>query len=245
MRSGASSVMFPGFASEYYKLDDDERRQLIDWLSAELLTASIVRRRAGGHSTFRRMTRYEYNYALQDLLGLPWDFAKDLPPEAHSEEGFENSSDRLHLSVSQFETFHRIAHSALSRATVKDDKPPTRYWGFAMQDAAEREWAKQDNEIKKLKEELKDDPEKLATELERIESGFRAPPHAAHYKELSSGRIAKAEWQYYGARYAFAPQDQPPALPDDYDCVAILPSGSGSRLIVELAISYPMKGPCG
>jgi hypothetical protein len=224
------------------ELNDDERQRLVDWLSAEMLTASLVRRQSGGHSTFRRMTRYEYNYALQDLLGLPWEFAKDLPPEAHSDEGFENNSDRLHLSVSQFETFHRIAHSALERATVTGDKPPTRYWGIAMKDAAGREFAKQDNEIKKLKEELKDDPEKLAAELERIENGFRAAPRGAHYKELSRGRTAKAEWQYYGAQYAFAPQGQPSTLPDDYDCVAILPHGSGSRLIVELGNQLPDEG---
>ncbi|TVP94374.1 MAG: DUF1592 domain-containing protein [Planctomycetaceae bacterium] len=223
-------------------MKDDDRQQLIDWLSAELLSASMARRRAGGHSAFRRMTRYEYNYALQDLLGLSWDFAKDLPPEAHSEEGFENSSDRLHLSVSQFETYHRIARSALDRATVKGDRPPTRYWGIAMKDAAEREWPKQDQQIKQRKEELKDDPQKLTAELEKLENSFRVPPHAAHYKELSSGRTAKAEWQYYGARYAFAPQDQPVALPDDYDCVAILPSGLGSRLIVELGNQLPDEG---
>ena len=34
------------------------------------------------------MTRYEYKYAMQDLLGLPHDFSRDLPPETSSEEGF-------------------------------------------------------------------------------------------------------------------------------------------------------------
>lgn len=223
-------------------LEDDQRQQLVDWLSAELLTASIVRRRAGGHSAFRRMTRYEYNYALQDLLGLPWDFAKDLPPEAHSDDGFENSSDQLRLSVSQFETFHRIAHSALTRATVTGDRPPTRYWTIAMKDAARREWEKQDKQIEQRKEELKDDPEKLAEELEKLANSFRAPPRSAHYKERSSGRTAKAEWQYYGARYAFAPSDQPVAPPEDNDCVAILPDGAGSRLIFELGNQLPDEG---
>src|SRR6056297_2664087 len=150
-------------------LNDEDRQRLVDWLSAELQTASVVRRRSGGHSAFRRMTRYEYNFALQDLLGLPWDFASDLPPEAHSEEGFQNSSELLHLSVSQFETYHRIARNALRRATAIGDKPPTRYWGIAMKDAAEREWPKQDQQIEKLEQDLKDDPEKLATELAKLD----------------------------------------------------------------------------
>ena len=57
---------------------------------------------------FRRLTNYEYNYALQDLLGVV-DFSKDLPPEAQSEDGFVNRSDLLYISVNQFEMYHRIA----------------------------------------------------------------------------------------------------------------------------------------
>lgn len=231
--------MPPPDASE---LTDGQRRQLVDWLSEELHSASIVRRRSGEHSTFRRLTRYEYNYALQDLLGLPYDFAKDLPPEAHSEEGFENSSNLLHLSVSQFETYHRIARDALDRATVKGDAPPTRYWNIAMRQAAEREWSKQDKQIKKLKGELKDQPEKLAIELKQLRSGFQERPRGAFYKDLTSGRVAEAQWRYNGARYAFAPQDKPEALPTEYDCVAVLPNHSRSRLIVELGNQLPDEG---
>ncbi len=228
--------------TDYGDLDDEERRQLVDWLSGELQAASITRQRSGDHSAFRRMTRYEYNYALQDLLGLPWDFAKDLPPEAQSEEGFENNSHLLHLSVSQFETYHRIARRALDRATVTEDKPPTLYWGVAMKDAAAREWSKQEKQIQQLNKELKDDPEKLAAELEKLQGSFREAPRSAYYKELSTDRKAKVEWDYRGARYAFTPADQPVAFPNDYDCVAILPSGGRSRLIVELGNQLPDEG---
>lgn len=223
-------------------LDDQERQQLVDWLSTELQSASIVRRRSGGHSAFRRMTRYEYNYALQDLLGLPWNFANDLPPEAHSEAGFQNSSDLLHLSVSQFETYRRIARSALRRATVTGDKPTTRYWDITMKDAAEREWSKQDKQVNKLKKELKDEPDKLTAELTQLQKGFRVPRGAAYYKDLSADRTAKAEWDYHGARFAFAPNEQPVEIPGDYDCVAILPNGRNSRFIVELGNQLPDEG---
>ena len=87
------------------ELTDDDRVKLIEWLSNEIHVASVVRRSTGEHSSFRRMTRYEYNYALQDILGLPWNFAKDLPPEANSEDGFQNSSELLHMSVMQLETY--------------------------------------------------------------------------------------------------------------------------------------------
>lgn len=227
---------------DYGELGADQRQQLVDWLSSELHAASITRRKSGAHSAFRRMTRYEYNYALQDLLGLPFDFAIDLPPEAQSEEGFENGADLLHLSVSQFETYYRIAHRAIERATAASVQPPTRYWGVAMEAAAEREWKQQDKQIADLEQELANDPEKLTAELEKLRKRFREPPRGAYYKNLIDGRTAEAEWNYHGARYAFSPQDQPVALPEDYECVAILPSGSRSKLIVELGNQLPDEG---
>lgn len=223
-------------------LDDDARKQLVDWLAGELHAASVVRRQSAARSGFRRLTRYEYNYALQDLLGLPWDFAKDLPPEARSEGGFANNSKLLHLSASQLETYHRLARNGLQRATLSGDKPPTRYWNIAMKDAAAREWAKQDSQVKELQEKLQDDPEKLTAELQQLQQSFLEPPPGAYYRDLNSRRTAKAEWQYPGARYAFAPADQPAALPDDYDCVAVLPNGSGQRFIVELGNQLPDEG---
>lgn len=223
-------------------LEEADRLRMIDWLASELQTASSIRRTSGVHSAFRRMTRYEYNYALQDLLGLPWDFAKDLPPESHSADGFQNSSELLHLTVSQFETYHRIARSALERATVSGERPPTRYWGIAMKDAADREWPKQDEQLEKAKKEFKDDPEKLKAELDRLEESFRQPHRAAYYQELSSGRTAPAKWEYYGAKYAFAPTDEQLDLPDTSDCVAILPAGRQQQLVVELGNQLPDEG---
>ncbi|TWT94956.1 DUF1592 domain-containing protein [Neorhodopirellula pilleata] len=228
-------------------LADEERQELVDWLSAELHTASIVRRRTAGRSSFRRMTRYEHNYALQDLLGLPWDFAGDLPPEAHSADGFQNSSELLHLSVSQFETYHRIARKALRRAIVIGDRPETLHWNIPIRDAAQREWDKQDKQISKLEKELKDDPTKLAIELEKLRNSFTSPRNSAYYHDRSTDRTAKAEWDYPGARYAFAPTekaatDQATSFPDVDDCVAILPNGRGPRLIIELGNRLPDEG---
>ena len=66
----SKSEMPPKDATDY-ALADADRGRIVDWLSGELNTASLVRRNSGQHSSFRRLTNYEYNYALQDLLGLP------------------------------------------------------------------------------------------------------------------------------------------------------------------------------
>ncbi|MFM7921427.1 MAG: DUF1587 domain-containing protein, partial [Planctomycetaceae bacterium] len=96
-----------------------ERTQIVEWLSGELLSASQLQRSQAGQSAFRRMTRYEINYALQDLLGLPWDFAKDLPPEPVSKDGFQNSAELLQMSVSQLEAAREVFRGALRRAVVR------------------------------------------------------------------------------------------------------------------------------
>jgi len=225
-----------------YEMGDDERRQIVNWLSAELEAASVLRRQSGSQSAFRRLTRYEYNYALQDLLGLPWNFAKDLPPEPHSEEGFENDSELLHLSVSQFETYHRLARQALDRATVIGDRPQTIYWGIDMKTAARQDWKKYQEQVDKTKKQFADDPDKLEQELTKLEQASHQPHSMAYFKQRSTGRTAKAQWKYGGARYAIAPTDTKPEFPGDSDFVAILPATRHQKLVLELGNRLPDEG---
>lgn len=227
---------------ESSELTEAERKQIVNWLSDELHTASLFRKQSGSRSAFRRMTRYEFNYALQDLLGLPWDFAKDLPPEPHTEEGFENSAELLHLSTSQFETYHRHAREALTRAIVTGKRPQTVRWSISMQQAAEREWPKQKQQLNKARKELAEEPEKLNAEIAKLEESFRKSHRTAYYKQLSTGRTALATWRYNGAKYAFAPTQQTPVMPKDYDCVAVLPAGLRQNLVVELGNQLPDEG---
>jgi len=110
------------------QLLDVERAKIIQWLSQEVQFASKVRRGENTHSSFRRMTRYEYSYAIQDLLGLPHDFGSDLPPEASSEDGFFNSSEYLQVSANQLEIYRELSRDALTKATVRGEQPtPVRY----------------------------------------------------------------------------------------------------------------------
>ena len=106
-----------------YHLAEAERSKVIDWLGDEMNKASQVRRNEKGHSSFRRMAKYEYNYALQDLLGLKYNFAEILPTENTSEEGFKNSSELLQMSAMQFEGYREIGIKALQKAVVIGPKP--------------------------------------------------------------------------------------------------------------------------
>lgn len=222
------------------KLADKDRSKIIEWLSSEIQVASAVRRAEGGHSSFRRMTRYEYNYALQDLLGLPYDFARDLPPDPASEDGFQNSSEMLHMSAMQFGTYHESSRNALKIATVRGERPEPIFWGISMKAAAEDEWAKQDKQLEKIRQEHEDDPEKLKQELDRQAARFRGRPDRAQYKELKTGRTGPVSWSYGRARYAWKPMKDRPEVPEDFDTVAIIPPGQ--KLIVELGDTVPDQG---
>jgi mono/diheme cytochrome c family protein len=223
-------------------LKDTDRAKLVEWLADEIQRASRIRRETGGHSSFRRLTRYEYNYALQDLLGVKWNFARDLPPESHSEDGFQNSSELLHMSVGQLESYRQIALTALRRVTVRGERPPVIHWGVSMKEAADREWPKQQEQLAKAKEQFKDDPVKLQEEVSRLTASFKQPHDRPYYRELSSGNTARAAWDYGGAKYAFGPDDTEPKFPETFDHVAVIPSGRNQELTVELGDTIPDEG---
>jgi len=222
------------------ELKDNERSNLINWLASEIQVASAVRRVEQGHTAFRRMTRYEHNYALQDLLGLPYDFVRDLPPESNSHEGFQNTSDLLHMSAIQFGIYRELSRKALEKATVEGERPALLHWGVPMKTASTAEWARQEEQVQKAKQQHKDDPEMLERELERLEARFRARPNGVHYKNLATGRTAKVSWSYPGAKYAWHPTQDPPEVPAEFDHVAIIPPNKG--LIVELGDQIPEEG---
>ena len=129
----SKSEMPPEDAPDY-ALADADRGRIVEWLSEELNTASLIRRNSQEHSSFRRMTNYEYNYALQDLLGLPYDLANKLPPEAASEDGFTNSSELLQMSAMQFETYREIGLKSLKRAIVSGQRPEAVTYIISMQE---------------------------------------------------------------------------------------------------------------
>ena len=109
-----------------------DRAKVIDWLSEQLLVASQAKRSEGGYSAFRRMTRYEFGYALQDLLGLSQDFGSELPPETVSEEGFQNSSGMLQMTSQQFAIYRDLARKALNEVVVRGPRPEPVFFSITM-----------------------------------------------------------------------------------------------------------------
>ncbi|MBK9386114.1 MAG: DUF1592 domain-containing protein [Planctomycetes bacterium] len=222
------------------QLADADRNKVIEWLAAESHTASVARRAGKEHSSFRRMARYEYEYALQDLLGLPYDFADPLPPDPSSPDGFQNSSEVLHLSGIQFRAYREAAHRALKLATVEGERPSPLFWSVSMESASAVEWARQEAELDRLKKAHAADPEKLQAELQEHAKRHQRRPGGTHYLDRRTGRMAGQSWGYDSAKFAWAPAPQSVELPAGADVVAVIPRGHG--LIVELGDQIPDDG---
>ena len=184
------------------ELADEDRNKIIEWLSSEIQSASQVRRAEQGHSSFRRMTRYEYNYALQDLLGLELDFAKDLPPDPISHDGFKNSSETLQMTGKQYAEYLELNRSALNRATVSGERPEVLHWGVSAQAASASKFAELETTNKPSENKTQETraPAGQKTEQQggrRGRSGGRGRP--AHYKNTETGQTVPATWSYAGA----------------------------------------------
>lgn len=211
------------------ELSGDDRGRVIEWLATEIQVASSARRAGKQHSSFRRMTRYEYDYALQDLLGLPIGFADGLPPDPTSEDGFQNSSDALHLTSMQLRAYLDSGRKALREATVLGEQPASLFWAIPMKSAAATEWAKQDGHLESIKKKHKDDPEKLKEELARQAARNKARPRDSYYEDLSTGRMARQAWGYGGAKFAWKPTSSRPSLVQELNTIAILPPKKTAR----------------
>ncbi len=105
-----------------------ERQFIVDALTLSFRQAMEARRSTGGRNVIRRLTAYEYNNTLRDLLSLDLQYAVDLPPEGSAKEGFKNNSSVLGTSALHIEYFERIARSALERIILAPTEQPTPYF---------------------------------------------------------------------------------------------------------------------
>jgi hypothetical protein len=221
-------------------LTGSDRGLIIDWLSSEIQIASQIRRSEQGHSSFRRMTRYEYNFALQDLIGLPNDFSGDLPPETVSEDGFENSSEMLQMSVAQFEQYRELARHALQTATVRGNRPQPIYYGISMEAAAAKTNAKIEADRERARKRNPDRAPKTEKEKQRQARRNSINPREAHFKNLTTGHGVKARWNYGGVNLKWAPSKDKPDIPPISKDVAIIPENQ--RIIFDLGDALPASG---
>lgn len=102
---------------------EGERQVMVDWITKQMIQAAKIRRSTGGQGVLRRLTRYEYNNTMAQLLGIPLDYAKDLPPEPTNEDGFKNNAMTMGMSGMQLEYYLKSAQMGLDLALVEMEEP--------------------------------------------------------------------------------------------------------------------------
>tara|TARA_R110002096_G_scaffold4501_42_gene21336 strand:+ start:439 stop:2904 length:2466 start_codon:yes stop_codon:yes gene_type:complete len=103
--------------------DSEQRKTLVAWMSSALRHAAETSRYNEGRVVTRRLTRYEYANTMRDLLGVDLDFAREVPPDPASAEGFVNNGATLEMSPTQIETYLSIARKGMAEAIVTGERP--------------------------------------------------------------------------------------------------------------------------
>ena len=222
------------------KLSDADRVKVIDWLADEIRGASEVRRAEGAHSTFRRMTRYEYKYVMQDLLGLPHDFSRDLPPETSSEDGFKNSSEMLQMTAVQFAQYRKQARRALELATVRGKRPAPVYYGITMKAASAKVDPNYADFVEKKKKQIKNGVIALEAAHKKEANKYGAKQGGTHFKNLITGDGVRTHWSYGGAKYAWKPVVERPEIPRVLSDVVVIPANH--KFIIDVGNGLPDSG---
>ncbi|QDU92652.1 DUF1592 domain-containing protein [Lignipirellula cremea] len=106
-------------------LTEKEFQTLTRWVTSSLEQAIAAQRQTHGRVVLRRLNRVEYQNTMQDLLGLEMDYARDLPPDGVSGDGFRNNGQSLQMSALQLEYYLETARRALERVIVSGPAPET------------------------------------------------------------------------------------------------------------------------
>lgn len=105
------------------QLTDEERKTLIGWLTESIENAARKYNEEASTTVLRRLNRVEYNHTMRDLLGIEDDYARNLPPDSASHEGFLNNGSVLSISDLQLEYYLDAARKALARVIVTSPEP--------------------------------------------------------------------------------------------------------------------------
>jgi hypothetical protein len=107
------------------KLAAPEREAFAKSLNDAIIASERARYQSAGRAPQRRLNRREYEYALRDLLGLPWLQIEEALPEDGVAHLFSKSADALDVSHVQMSRYLAAADIALQQAIATPDRPAT------------------------------------------------------------------------------------------------------------------------
>ncbi|MEI6712333.1 MAG: DUF1592 domain-containing protein [Verrucomicrobiota bacterium] len=100
-----------------------ESAKFRSWLGKELTAASLERQAKQGRTPVRRLTRFEYENTLRDLLHIETEL-KDFFPEDTLSDGFDKVAEGLSFSPVHFARYQEAADKALRDAVPEKPYAP-------------------------------------------------------------------------------------------------------------------------
>ena len=107
-----------------------ERVMFTEWVRGQVDAAIEARQATDGRVVLRRLNRIEYQNTMTDLLGMEMDYARDLPPDGTSADGFTNNGQSLQMTALQLEYYLDAARRGLERVIVSGLPPQTYEYTF-------------------------------------------------------------------------------------------------------------------
>jgi mono/diheme cytochrome c family protein len=112
------------------KLNVEDKKKILAWVSAhvesgendcEKIATDRNNRFYRGYVMSRRLTRFEYNNTIRDLMGVDLHLDELLPADGAGGEGFDTNGNALFISAISLEKYLQAADKAL-RSVLPDEK---------------------------------------------------------------------------------------------------------------------------
>ena len=107
-------------------LSSKERRLLTEWIDSNLEDALQQMKGEENEAVIRRLNRTEYQYTMEDLLGLKMNYIEGLASDPLSSDGFLNNGKALGMSSLQIEHYLKTARKAFGLILNDEEQPDSK-----------------------------------------------------------------------------------------------------------------------
>ena len=100
-----------------------DRTAIVKWIESGLRDYVKKASKVAGTTTTRRLTNFEYQNTMRDLLGFELELAKDLPVDPDKPYHFNNTAQMMMIGPDQLIRYKEAARKAMASAIVDSGKP--------------------------------------------------------------------------------------------------------------------------
>ena len=105
------------------QLDVKQRDAITAWIDQAIKDAAKKGKGKSHGPIARRLTNFEYENTMRDLLGVDLDLAENLPVDPVKPYEFNNSAELMRLGPEQIDRYLENARNALASVIVEGEKP--------------------------------------------------------------------------------------------------------------------------